>query len=675
MLVSQRSRNNTVAEQETRSGQADALRKGAEEAVRGNGAQSPEGLEALSPEATRLMLHELRVHQIELEMQNEELRQAQVELEAVRARYFDLYDLAPVGYCTISEKGLILEANLTAATLLGVARGALVKQPISGFILPEDQGIYYRHRQQLFETYSTNLGSAGEPQVLELRMLRQNGAPFWARLEAIAVQDPSTDSTGSPQASSLRPSSLRLRSGQAVQAEQVVGGAPVCRIVISDITEHKQAEQTLRFSYQKMDLAQRAANAGFWDWDFSTEKLTWSAKMYELFGLAATEEISYEKWLSVVHEEDREPAIAVIDRSINERIPHKNEYRIIHPDGQERWINSLGNTFYDAAGRPQHLCGICLDITERKQLQALLQTQRDLALALGSTSSLSEALNQLLLATLRINGIDSGGVYVVDAATGGFRLISHVGLTSWFTVQVSYFAPESPQARFVMQGLPTYWPTIRGVLGLGELLEREGLTSLAVIPVRYNGQVIASLNLASHKESELSENTRHTVEAIAARIGGIVSRISAEETLKGERENLAETNAALRVLLRQRGEDRKELEEALLINVKNSVAPYVDKLMKTRLTPDQLVLLENIESHLTEITSPLLRKLANQFLVLTPMEIRVAGFIRDGKTTKEIAQILHASEKSVLFHRQNIRGKLGLKRKKVNLRSHLVSST
>ena len=127
------------------------------------------------------MLHELRVHQIELEMQNEELRRTQAELDAARARYFDLYDLAPVGYCTLTEKGLILEANLTAATLLGVARGALVKQPITRFILKEDQDIYYLHRKQLFET--------GEPQACELRMLKKDGTTFWAHLPATAAQD------------------------------------------------------------------------------------------------------------------------------------------------------------------------------------------------------------------------------------------------------------------------------------------------------------------------------------------------------------------------------------------------------------------------------------------------------------------------------------------------------
>ena len=152
------------------------------------------------------MLHELQVHQIELEMQNEELRRAQQELEASRARYFDLYDLAPVGYLTLSEQGLILEANLTAATLLGVARDALVKQPLSRFILPEDQDIYYRHRKQLFET--------GAPQVCELRMVSADAAPFWARLEAARTQG--------------------------------ADGVSVCRAVVSDITERKRAEAALQ---------------------------------------------------------------------------------------------------------------------------------------------------------------------------------------------------------------------------------------------------------------------------------------------------------------------------------------------------------------------------------------------------------------------------------------------
>ena len=186
---------------EADSGQA--LRKRAEALAGERAGGMPENLEALSPEVARRALHELRVHQIELEMQNEELRRTQEELEVSRARYFDLYDLAPVGYFTLSEQGLILEANLTAAKLLGVARAALVKQPLSRFILPGDQDIHYRHRKQLLET--------GAPQSWELRLLRKDAAPFWARVEATTAQD--------------------------------ADGAAVWRAVVSDITESKRTEE------------------------------------------------------------------------------------------------------------------------------------------------------------------------------------------------------------------------------------------------------------------------------------------------------------------------------------------------------------------------------------------------------------------------------------------------
>jgi len=169
-----------------------------------------EDLEALSLSETRQMLHELRVHQIELEMQNEELRLAQADLDAALARYFDLYDLAPVGYCTLNEQMRILEANLAAATLLGVDRGTLVNQPITRFIHKEDQDICYLQRKNLFETDSTDSWQADEPRTCELRMVKKNGSPFWVRLEAAPAID--TD------------------------------GAPVCRVLISDITDSKRVE-------------------------------------------------------------------------------------------------------------------------------------------------------------------------------------------------------------------------------------------------------------------------------------------------------------------------------------------------------------------------------------------------------------------------------------------------
>jgi two-component system, cell cycle sensor histidine kinase and response regulator CckA len=198
------------------------LRKRAEALAGEKDGEAPENLDALSPEIARRALHELRVHQIELEMQNEELRRTQEELEVSRARYFDLYDLAPVGYFTLSEHGLILEANLTAAKLLGVARGALVKQPLSRFILGEDQETYYLYRKALLET--------GAPQAWELRVLKKDAAPFWVRVEATTATD--------------------------------ADGALVFRAVVSDITESKRAEeQRAKLEVQNRQL-QKAEGLG-----------------------------------------------------------------------------------------------------------------------------------------------------------------------------------------------------------------------------------------------------------------------------------------------------------------------------------------------------------------------------------------------------------------------------
>ena len=146
-----------------------------------------------------------------------------------------------------------------------------------------------------------------------------------------------------------------------------------------------------------------------------------------------------------------------------------------------------------------------------------------------------------------------------------------------------------------------------------------------------------------------------------------------KEQLKARAQSLEELNTALKVLLKQREEDKTELEENVLSNVKQLVLPYVEKLKKTRMGAEQMTYVSIMESNLNDIVSPFLRKLSSQYLNLTPKEIQIADLIKLGKTTKEIADLLNVSPGAIEFHRENIRGKLGLKNKKINLRSHLLS--
>ena len=137
---------------------------------------SEESARLVTPESMRQKMYELQVVQIELEMQNEELRSSQIELDAIKSRYFDLYNLAPIGYCTLSEAGLIAEVNLTAALLLGVARRDLIGKPISRFICKNMQDIYYFQRNKLLES--------GTSVSFDLQMQTTDGTPFWALVAA-----------------------------------------------------------------------------------------------------------------------------------------------------------------------------------------------------------------------------------------------------------------------------------------------------------------------------------------------------------------------------------------------------------------------------------------------------------------------------------------------------------
>jgi len=146
-----------------------------------------------------------------------------------------------------------------------------------------------------------------------------------------------------------------------------------------------------------------------------------------------------------------------------------------------------------------------------------------------------------------------------------------------------------------------------------------------------------------------------------------------QEELIEQKQSLEETSIAMKVLLKQREEDKLELEKKVLNNVKGLVLPYVDKLKDTRLKAKDRTLVGIIDTHLQDIISPLLQRFSNAKILLTPQEMQVAALVKDGKTSKEIADVLNVSETTVNFHRKNLRVKFGLRNKRTNLRSYLMS--
>jgi DNA-binding CsgD family transcriptional regulator len=146
-----------------------------------------------------------------------------------------------------------------------------------------------------------------------------------------------------------------------------------------------------------------------------------------------------------------------------------------------------------------------------------------------------------------------------------------------------------------------------------------------------------------------------------------------EVELKAQSHHLGEVNTALKVLLKQREDDKKEIGEHVLANVKGLISPYLERIKGSRLTTIQQTLIDILESNLNNIISPFISKLSSKYFNFTSMEIKISNLVKEGKTNKEIATLLYLSKNTVLFHRHNIRRKLNLKNKKINLRSHLLS--
>ncbi len=188
-----------------------------------------ESFASLTPEAQQALMHELQVHQIELELQNEDLKRAKDDIEISKARYFDLYDKAPVGYCIADASGLVLEANRALASLLGATRSALAKQPLTRFIAQADQDIYYRMRQKLLAN-PVVAAATDEMVSCELRMVRSGSTQFWAHITATVV-----------------PGNVLQTGDKAIQL----------RLTLSDISASKQAEAMLLDQKQQLREANR----------------------------------------------------------------------------------------------------------------------------------------------------------------------------------------------------------------------------------------------------------------------------------------------------------------------------------------------------------------------------------------------------------------------------------
>ncbi len=315
---------------------------------------------------------------------------------------------------------------------------------------------------------------------------------------------------------------------------------------------------------------------------------------------------------------------------------------ILAPTREEIYLSETILPVFDSTGKVSHILSVLEDITKRRQTEValreseamartLLQTPTDIAAVLDARGIILDA-NQTMASRLRKSVDELKGTCVWELFPPGLAK-----------------RRKSFTDKVFQSGKP----------GRVEDYRNGRWFDNVVHPVFDSTGKVSRVALLARDITEMKRKERE------------LKKTEAELKTKGKA--LEEVNTALRVLLKQREEDKGELEEKVLSNVKDLILPYIERLKKGSLSSNQMSNLSILESNLNDIVSPFARTLSTKYLDLTPTEIRVAHLVRDGKTTKEIAEFMHLSAKTIGFHRDNVRRKLGLTGKKVNLRTQLLS--
>lgn len=317
--------------------------------------------------------------------------------------------------------------------------------------------------------------------------------------------------------------------------------------------------------------------------------------------------------------------------------------------------------------------------------------------AINSSLELDRVLATILETIRNLFGVVGSSIWLKDQATGevvcrqaagfqrnlvkGWRLASGEGIAGWV----------SSYGESVI--LPDTREDMRHFRKVSDKMQME-LRSIISVPMRVKGTVIGSLQMVDKQVGRFDQSHGILLEALAdasataienAQLFERANREIAERKRtqkmlkKNEKElmdksaALKEVNTALNVLLKNREEDQLDMENIIVANVKDLVLPFIEKLSRSRLNEKQTTYVEIIQANISNIVSPFLRQIPMKFFDLTPTEIQIADLVRKDKTTKEIAQILNASPKTIEAHRNRLRKKLGLTNQRIQLRDYLMT--
>ena len=438
-------------------------------------------------------------------------------------------------------------------------------------------------------------------------------------------------------------------------------------IDVPEFFQRKRLEDELRKSEETVRALLNAPNDRELLLDANGKILALNKTAAQGLGMSADEVIGLNAF-------DLLPApLAERRKSYHDRVVRSGKSFRYEDQRNGRWMDTTIDPVRDAQGRVARIAVVSRDMTDYKLMEEALRKEKE--------------FNATLIKT-------SPALFVAIAADGRTILMNEAmlkaaGYTHDEVIGKNYlstFVPASnrPNLRRIFENLPEEGTT---AVNESKIVKKDGRELLVEWHSRHvlkdDGDLdyffALGIDITERKQAEyeLKRHRDHLEEMVKERTNELT--ITMEDLRKGEVElrtqsrSLEETNIALKVVLKQMEEKKREERENILSNVKQLVIPYLDRLKKSRLKTDQMILVNTLETNLNKITSPLISKLSSTFLNLTPMEIRIAHFVKEGLMNKEIAELLGTSPNTIASHRYKLRSKLGLMNTGINLRSYLLS--